>query len=60
MFITTFIVLSNVVKASASYEKNEIKCMEDYMLCGNRNEEKILKEYFELLKVIRVNLSKFD
>ncbi len=42
------------------YEKNEIKCMEDYMLCGNRNEEKILKEYFELLKVIRVNLSKFD
>ncbi len=42
------------------YERNKIKCMEDYMLCGNRNEEKILKEYFELLKVIRVNLSKFD
>lgn len=42
------------------YEKNKIKCMKDYMLCGSENEEKILKEYFKLVKSIRKDLSKFD
>ena len=42
------------------YGKNKIKSMKDYMLCGSENEEKILKEYFKILKTIREDLRKFN
>ncbi len=36
------------------YEKNKIKVVEDYMLCGNEDEKKVLEEYFSILENIRM------
>ncbi len=36
-----------------TYESNKIKEIEEFILCGNDNEKKILTEYFEILEYIR-------
>ncbi len=36
-----------------TYESNKIKEIEKFVLCGNDNEKKILREYFDILQYIR-------
>ncbi len=44
-------------RKKSNYEKNKIKILENFILFGNRDEQKILEEYLNILNYVKIKLN---